>query len=85
MSGPFKDRLVSALHESVGYFNQDNDPNAAVAKAAASNDFNIDQTRRLVEMFNTARTLYHYKSASDRTPCGFGPGTDSPGATGGSG
>ena len=67
MSGPFKDRLVSALHESVGYFNQDNDPNAAVAKAAASNDFNIDQTRRLVEMFNTARTLYHYKSASDRT------------------
>jgi len=66
-TGPFKDRLMTALHAAVGYFNQDNDPNAAVVKAAHDADFNVDQTTRLVEMFNTARTLYHYKNASDRT------------------
>jgi hypothetical protein len=66
-NGPFKDRLITALHSAVGYFNQDNDPNAAVVKAARDADFNVDQTTRLVEMFNTARTLYHYKNASDRT------------------
>ena len=66
-NGPFKDRLMTALHSAVGYFNQDNDPNAAVVKAAHDADFNVDQTTRLVEMFNTARTLYHYKNASDRT------------------
>ncbi len=66
-SGPFKDRLMGALHEAVQHFNSDNNPNAAVVKAARDNDFNIDQTQRLLEMFNTARTLYHYKSAGDRT------------------
>lgn len=65
-SGLFKDRLITALHTAVGYFNQDNDPNAAIVKAAKDNEFNADQTTRLVEMFNTARTLYHYKSAADR-------------------
>ena len=64
---PFKDRLITALHTAVQSFNESNDPNEAVVKAAQEHDFNLDQTRRLVETFNTARTLYHYKSAQDRT------------------
>ena len=65
--GPFKDRLMTALHTAVGYYNTEHDPNTAVVKAAQDHDFNSEQTARLVEAFNTARTIYHYKSASDRT------------------
>ena len=64
---PFKDRLIVALHSAVQSFNDSNDPTGAIVKAAHEHDFNIDQTRRLVETFNTARTIYHYKSAADRT------------------
>ena len=67
MDGTFKDKLMSALHSAVGNFNQSGDPNAAVIKAASEYDFNADQTARLIETFNTARTIYHYKSAADRS------------------
>ena len=68
VTGLFKDRLMGALQTAVQHFNQDaTDPNIAVVKAAQAYDFNADQTTRLVETFNTARTIYHYKSASDRT------------------
>ena len=67
ITSAFKDRLMGALHTSVQYFNHDNDPNKAILKTAEENNFNIDQTTRLVEMFNTARTIYHYKTAADRT------------------
>ena len=67
MDGTFKDKLMSALHSAVGNFNQGGDPNAAVVKAASDFNFNVDQTARLIETFNTARTIYHYKSAADRT------------------
>lgn len=63
----FKDQLMTALHEAVGYFNECGDPSQAVIKTAKDNDFNADQTQRLLETFNTARTIYHYKSAADRT------------------
>jgi len=63
----FKESLMNALHSSVRYFNEGVDPNRAVIKAAQDFDFNPDQTTRLVETFNTARTIYHYKSAADRT------------------
>lgn len=63
----FKESLMNALHSSVRHFNEGGDPNDAVVKAAQEFDFNPDQTTRLVETFNTARTIYHYKSAADRT------------------
>lgn len=63
----FKDQLMTALHDAVGHFNSSGDPNSAVIKAAQDHDFNTEQTQRLVETFNTARTIYHYKSAADRT------------------
>jgi hypothetical protein len=62
-----KDKLMGALHDAVSNFNDGGDPNAAVVKAAQAHDFNTDQTTRLIEMFNSARTIYHYKTASDRT------------------
>lgn len=58
---------MGALHSAVRHFNEGADPNAAVVKAAMEHDFNADQTTRLVETFNTARTIYHYKTANDRT------------------
>jgi len=67
IANTFKDRLMGALHSAVGHFNAGSDPNTAVVKAAQENDFNADQATRLVETFNTARTIYHYKSAADRT------------------
>lgn len=67
IDGTFKDKLMTALHTAVGYFNQSGDPNGAVVKAASDFNFNVDQTARLIETFNTARTIYHYKSASDRS------------------
>lgn len=67
ITGGFKDRLMDTLHGAVKHFNETGDPNQAVVKAARDADFNPEQTTRLVEAFNTARTLFHYKSASDRT------------------
>lgn len=62
----FKTELMSALHSAVGAFNAGGDPNAAVVKTARDYDFNSEQTSRLLETFNTARTIYHYKSAADK-------------------
>ena len=77
MSDIFKDRLMSALHSAVQNFNESGDPNAAVIKSAAANDFNVEQTTRLVETFNTARTIYHYKTAADRsTPFALADGAN---------
>ena len=67
MPSGIKDKLMSALHTAVANFNDSSDPNAAVVKAAQAHDFNTDQTARLVEMFNSARTIYHYKTAQDRS------------------
>lgn len=56
-----RDRLMSALTVATGHVNKGDDPTQAVYKAAAADDFNVEQTRRLCEMFNTARTLYHFE------------------------
>ena len=66
----FKAQLKDALTSAVSYFQDGGDPNAAVVKAANEAGFNQDQADRLVETFNTARVICHYKAASDKTsPC----------------
>lgn len=60
-SSNFGARLLSALHDSVSNFNQGMSPTAAVAKTAEAEGFNPDQTKRLCERFNTARTLHHFE------------------------
>lgn len=57
----FQNELMGALNTAVAAYNQDPNPNAAVVKAARAHDFNMEQTKRLVETFNTARTLYQYE------------------------
>lgn len=64
---PFKENLMSALHDAVGHRNAGVDDNGAVAKAASDYGFNQQQTRRLVETYNTAKTVHFFKSAEDRT------------------
>lgn len=63
----FKENLMIALHDAVRNFNESGDPNSSVVKSAVAHDFNIDQATRLLETFNTARTIYHYKTAADKT------------------
>ena len=66
----FKTQLKDALTSAVSYFQDGGDPNAACVKAANEAGFSQDQADRLVETFNTARVICHYKAASDKTsPC----------------
>jgi hypothetical protein len=61
-----KENLMSALSESVDEYNKSKDAVGAIYKAADAKDFNIEQTRRLCEMFNTAKTLYHYTANPEK-------------------
>lgn len=63
----FKTQLKGVLTNAVSYFQDSGDPNAACVKAANEAGFNADQADRLVETFNTARVICHYKSAADKT------------------
>ena len=64
----FKEALMKALTESVKQYNETSDPDKAIIKIAAEHDFNIEQTKRLVESFNTAHAVSRYglsKTASE--------------------
>lgn len=62
----FREQLMSALNTAVEHFNGGMPDTDAVIKAASDADFNKDQTQRLVETFNTAKSIYFFKSADDR-------------------
>ena len=64
----FKEDLGEALVKAVEFYNSGCDPNEAIVKSAQAMHFNLDQTDRLVEKFNTARTInYFEKNPEDRT------------------
>lgn len=63
----FKEKLMTALEHAVRLYNTTPDADAAVIKTAEAFDFNPDQTQRLIELFNTAHAVAHYKTASDKT------------------
>lgn len=63
----FKALLKEALSDAVSRFQESGDPNDACVKAANAAEFNADQADRLVETFNTARVICHYKAAEDKT------------------
>jgi hypothetical protein len=56
-----KDKLMGALQSSVDSINTGMPARKAVVKSALDADFNVEQSRRLCELFNTARTLYHFE------------------------
>lgn len=63
----FKEKLMTALNDAINNFNGGADENESVVKAASAHGFNPDQTQRLVESFNTAKTICFYKNAEDRS------------------
>lgn len=63
----FKERLMEALESAVREYNVGHDADAAVVKTAEAYRFNPDQSKRLVELFNTAHAVAHYKQAADKT------------------
>ena len=63
----FKEKLGVALEKSVDEYNSGMSADDAIVKVARDMNFNTDQTERLVETFNTARTINFYKHASDKT------------------
>ena len=63
----FREELMSALKQAVTHYNGGMDDNGAVVKAASDNDFNTDQTQRLLEVYNTTKTICFFKTADDRT------------------
>jgi hypothetical protein len=62
----FREQLMSALEAAVGHYNSGLSDTDSVIKAASDFDFNKDQAQRLVETFNTAKSIYFFKSAKDR-------------------
>jgi hypothetical protein len=63
----FKENLMSALKRAVDLHNSGSDDNEAVIKSASEYGFNPDQSQRLLETYNTAKTICFYKTAADRT------------------
>ena len=62
----FREHLMKALDSAVKHFNGGMSDNDAVVKAASDSQFNPDQTQRLLETYNTAKSVYFFKVASDR-------------------
>lgn len=63
----FKQQLMDAVKMAMHHYNNGSDDTDAVVKAASACNFNPDQTRRLTESYNTAKTICFFKTAEDRT------------------
>jgi len=63
----FREQLMTALKSAVGNYNAGMSDIDAVVKAAQAADFNPDQAQRLVETYNTTKTISLFKTAADRT------------------
>jgi hypothetical protein len=65
----FKEQLKNEiLPKAVEYYNSGTGINESIVKAASDFNLNLEQTYRLLETMNTARTIAHYeKNAEDRT------------------
>ena len=63
-----KEKLRKALEDAVVYYNNGMSASDAVVKSASEHDLTVDQADRVVESFNTAKTINFFdKNASDRT------------------
>lgn len=63
-----KEKLKSALTDAVEYYNSGLSANESIVKSAEKHDLTVDQTDRVVESFNTAKTINFFdKNASSRT------------------
>ena len=65
MDTNFADKLQAALKDTVAEFNDCRDPSEAVAKVACDYGFGASGTKRLLESFNRARTIYHFETSKE--------------------
>lgn len=63
----FMNKLNAALQDTVAEYNDCRDPSKAVAKVACAYGFEPPATKRLLETFNRARTIYHFETSMDKT------------------
>jgi hypothetical protein len=59
-----ENQLLSAVRGAIAQTNGGVDPNDALAKEASAHNYGPDFVNRMVEMYNTSRTLAHLKQAS---------------------
>lgn len=64
MSKEAEKRIVTALETAISLTNSGSDPNEAIRKVAEDCSFTPPIIRRMVEAYNTSRTLAHLKKAS---------------------
>jgi len=57
-------RIISSLEQAIELTNGGENPNQAIRKVAEANSFKPPIVRRMVEAYNTSKTLSHMKSAS---------------------
>jgi hypothetical protein len=63
-----KEQLQDAFKTAVSNYNAGGDCNEAVVKAAQAHDLNVHQTQRVLEMFNTGKSIHYFeKAGADRT------------------
>jgi uncharacterized membrane protein len=59
-----EDKLINSVKEAIALSNDGVDPSEAIAKVATEKNYNKDFSERMVNMFNTSRTLAHFKDNS---------------------
>lgn len=64
LSSENKERLVALVSKTAQYANEGLDPTAALAKAAAAEDYSIDYIQRAAEAYNGAAHLSYFKNAN---------------------
>lgn len=71
MDATLRENLLLALQDTVDNYNDGLDENRAVAKAASDRNFNMAQTERLCELYNTSRTLHHFRTNPNEKAASF--------------
>lgn len=66
-----KEKLLDALEDAVANYNAGLDEPTAIAKSASDKNLNKAQTERLVEMYNTSRTLHHFDTHKNEKAASF--------------
>lgn len=71
MDSILKERLLDGLQDAVSNYNIGMDEEMAIAKSASDHGFNKAQTERLVELYNTSRTLHHFEHNANEKAAAF--------------
>lgn len=65
LSSAEEQKLVGAVRDAISQANSGMDPSTAIAKVAADKNYNPEFVGRMVEMFNTSKTLSHLKNTKE--------------------